>query len=208
MDFMLAVGILNLTYSTISGLISAHGYIAIFVLMLLEAASFPFVPSEVVLPAVGYFIAEGAINPFLGFAAAIVGGTIGMGIDYYIAYLLGKDVVYKHLHFFHIRKDQLIAFDRWFEKNGNFAVFVSRLIPVVRGLISFPAGFAKMPLRKFFLYSIVGTVIWDVILMAFGYSVHTVQDIRLVVVLLAVFSVALCVAYLVAIRKINKRRKE
>src|SRR5271157_3531518 len=181
MDFLLAAGILGFSYSTISGLIAAHGYIAIFVLMVLEAASFPGVPSEVVLPAVGYFIAEGLLNPVLAFAAAITGCTIGMGIDYYIAYFLGKDVVYKHLRFFHIKKEQLLAFDRWFEKNGDFAVFVSRLLPVVRGWIGFPAGFAEMPLKKFFFYSVTGTVIWDVILIAFGYYVHSVNDVGVVI---------------------------
>ena len=138
MDFLLAGGILNFTYSTISGLIAAHGYASIFFLMLLEAASFPFVPSEVVLPAVGFFIAEGSINPILGFAAAMLGGVIGMAIDYYIAYFLGKELIYKHLRWFHIKKEQLIAFDNWFAKNGDFAVFVSRLLPVVRGLHQLP----------------------------------------------------------------------
>jgi membrane protein DedA with SNARE-associated domain len=205
MDFFLYSGVLNLTYSMISDLISAHGYLSIFFFMLLEAASFP-IPSEVVLPIVGYFAAEGAVNPFLGFAVAILGGIIGMGIDYYIAYFLGKEVVYKHLRLFHIKKEQLLSFDEWFEKNGEFAVFVSRLIPLVRGLINFPAGFAEMPLKKFFAYSILGSAIWDAILMGFGYYVHSVRDVYLVMLALIVFSVALCVVYLIAMKKIRKKK--
>lgn len=206
MDIVLYGGILNLTYSTISGLIAAHGYISILILMTLESASFP-VPSEVVLPAVGFFAAEGTVDPFFGFLAALLGGVIGMGIDYYIAYFLGKEIVYKHMHLFHIKKERMLAFEGWFAENGDFAVFVSRLVPVVRGLMSFPAGFAEMPVRKFFMYSIAGTVIWDAVLIGFGYYVNSVTDVRLISLALFVFAVALCAIYLMVIRRINKKKK-
>ena len=153
---------------TITNLLMGYSYLGIFVLMALESASLP-VPSEVVLPAIGYFAAKGYISLYLGILAAVVGSMIGIAVDYYIAYFVGKAYVYKHLQRFHIRKSSLDAFDAWFERNGSFAVFISREIPIVRGLISFPAGFAQMPKRKFFLYSLFGTIIWDVVLALFGY---------------------------------------
>lgn len=192
----------TLTYGTISALISQYGYYAIFALMLLEAAAFP-VPSEVVLPAVGFFAAKGTIDPLLSFSAVIIGGIIGMGVDYYIAYFLGKEVVYKHLGLFHISRERLAAFDDWFEANGSFAVFITRLIPVVRALINFPAGFAQMPAKKFFAYSIAGTLIWDVLLIAFGYYALSITSFPLVIASIFVFALALYLIYRFAMRRMR-----
>jgi membrane protein DedA with SNARE-associated domain len=199
---LLMLDLLNLTYSTISALVSQYGYYAIFLLMLLEAAAFP-VPSEVVLPAVGYLASKGAVDPLIGFAAVILGGIIGMGVDYYIAYFLGKDVVYKHLSLFHVSKERLDSFDKWFAANGAFAVFITRLVPVVRALINFPAGFAQMPARKFFAYSVAGTLIWDALLIGFGYYALSLSNFHVVVALLFVFVLALWLAYRFAVKRIR-----
>lgn len=145
------VGILGLTYATIGGLMARYGYYAVFLLLLLEGASMP-IPSEVVLPLVGHLIATKVFDPWLVFAVVLLGGTAGMMVDYYIAYFLEKDVVYKHLAFFHINRKEILEFDDWFKRNGDFTVFVARLLPVVRGLINFPAGFALMPRDKFLTY--------------------------------------------------------
>lgn len=202
-QFLLALAMPS--YGAIGALISHYSYYAIFILLVLEAASFP-VPSEVVLPAVGYFSARGMIDPFLGFVAVILGGVVGMGIDYAIAYFLGKEVVYKHLHLFHIKKKSLLAFDEWFVENGAFAVFVSRLLPIVRGLINFPAGFAEMPIKKFYFYSIAGTVIWDVLLMGFGYYALSVSNFYVVAVALVAFMVVLYLVYEYAMRRIRRKK--
>jgi len=199
---LLMLDLLNLTYSTISALVSQYGYYAIFLLMLLEAAAFP-VPSEVVLPAVGYLASKGAVDPLIGFTAVILGGIIGMGVDYYIAYFLGKDVVYKHLSLFHVNKERLDSFDKWFAANGAFAVFITRLVPLVRALINFPAGFAQMPARKFFAYSVAGTLIWDALLIGFGYYALSLSNFHAVVALLFVFALALWLAYRFAVKRIR-----
>jgi membrane protein DedA with SNARE-associated domain len=199
--------IVNLTYATVSGLIATQGYLAVFFFMILEAASFP-VPSEIVLPAIGYFAARGEMNLLLGFASALIVGTVGMAIDYYIAYFLGKDIIYKHLGFFHIKKESLLAFDAWFAENGDFAVFVSRLLPVVRSLINFPAGFAEMPFSKFLLYSVIGTAMWDVLLIGFGYYALSVDNAYAVAGAIVAFSVVLYVVYVVAMKRIRRKMKK
>jgi len=201
---MFDLGALSLGYSAINALVAAYGYYAIFFLMLLEAASFP-VPSEIVLPAVGYFAAMGTLNLELGFAAALLGSVAGMIIDYYIAYILDKEVVYKHLHFFHIKKETLLAFDSWFAKNGAFAVFVSRLLPLVRALINFPAGFAQMPMKKFLFYSIAGTLIWNVLLVAFGYYALSIDNAYEISALIGAFAVVLYLVYSLAMKKIRRK---
>ena len=188
----------------ITAFISKYAYAAILFLMTLESASLP-VPSEVVLPLIGYLAFKGTLNVYLGFAAAVIGSMAGIAIDYYIAYYLGKDVVYKHLKLFHIKEESVRAFEEWFAKNGAFAVFVARLLPVVRGLISLPAGFAQMPQKKFFLYSLLGTLIWDTALILFGYYALSTQNVYLLFGSIAVFAVVLYALYLYFARKIRKR---
>lgn len=201
--FLLASALLGLSGS-IGSFIGSYGYIAIFILMVLEAASLP-IPSEVVLPAIGYLAATGSLNVFGGFAVVILGGVAGMLLDYYIAYFLEKDVVYKHLSLFHIKKKTIEDFDRWFAKNGNFAVFITRLLPIVRGFINFPAGFAKMDMKKFLLYSVAGTVIWDVLLIAFGYYALAVDSASTIIVAIAAFGIVLYIVYKVALGKIRNK---
>lgn len=200
-------GLFGVTYGSVSALIGTYGYIAIFVLTVLEAA-IP-IPSEVILPLVGYFGATGQINVFAGFAIAIVGSTIGMAADYYVAYFLGKEVVYKHLHLFHIRRKSLETFDAWFAKNGRFTVFISRLIPLVRALINFPAGFAEMPVRDFILYSLAGSMIWSALLVGFGYYAHgLVRNLYYLIVALALFLVVLYAVYKVMMKRILEELKK
>jgi len=189
--------------SGIHTFIMHYGYAAVFVLMGLEAASLP-IPSEVVLPAIGYLAAQGLLNVFLAFAVSLAAGILGMSVDYFVAYYVSKDVVYRHLRFFRIKKETLDAFDRWFNKNGAFAVFSFRLIPILRGLISLPAGFARMPLRQFYFYSILGTVIWDVLLISFGYYALGSSSISTIVILLSVLGVVMYVIYVLTLRRIRR----
>lgn len=149
-------------------LVLRYGYEGITLLMALESASLP-IPSEVILPLAGHYASIGLLNYFGVLAVATVGGIIGITADYFLAFYIGKDVVYRNLKFFHIKKESMDNFIIWFDQNGSFAVFVVRLIPVIRGLISFAAGFAEMKLRKFYGYSILGSLVWDVVLVTFGY---------------------------------------
>ena len=190
------------SYGFFSGIVTTYGYLAIFVLMLLESATLP-VPSEIVMPLAGLFAQKGLLSFPLALLVSVLGSAIGIAIDYYIGYFIGKDVVYKHLHWFHIKKESLTSFDRWFEKNGNVAVFISRLFPIIRTVISFPAGFARMEQKKFFLYSIVGVVIWDLVLMLFGYYLLSVNNAVVVMASIAVFGVVLYVIYKIARRRIR-----
>jgi membrane protein DedA with SNARE-associated domain len=192
----------NSTAAYFLGILMHYSYAGILFLMMLESASLP-VPSEVVLPAIGYLAAHGQLSLQLGVLAAIVGSMIGITIDYYVAYFIGKKYLYKHLSKLHIKKATLKHFDRWFNENGAFAVFISREIPIVRGLISFPAGFAGMPFAKFFVCSLAGTAIWDVVLTLFGYYALRTSNLVYEIAAVALFAVILYVVYVVAIRRIR-----
>jgi len=197
--------IFNLTYSALSSFISSYGYFAILILMILESASMP-IPSELLLPATGYFAAKGILNIYIALVVVYISSFVGMAINYYIAYWLGKDLVYKHLHWFRIKKEDVEAFEKWFDKNGPFTVFISRLLPLVRGLINFPAGFALMNQKKFYAYSMAGAVIWDTTLIMFGYYGLAANNITSVLIAIGVFGVVLYTIYRVAINNIRKSK--
>ncbi len=196
------VNILSGTYSTISAFMSLYDYLAIIVLMVLESASLP-LPSEVILPLAGHFVRTGNLNMIIAIVASMVGTAIGISVDYWIAYFIEKDVVYRHLHTFRINRSSLEAFSGWFAKNGAFTVFVSRMLPVVRGLISFPAGFAKMNLKDFYLYSLIGALIWNTALIVFGYYALSITNIQVMFAVLALFAVVLYFVYKAGMKRIK-----
>ena len=197
--------LLQTIFSTayINSLLSTYGYLGLFGMMVLEGASLP-IPSEVIAPIAGYLAAKGVFNFYIAALAILAGNMVGVVIDYIIGYFIGKDVVYKHLHLFHISKEQIDAFDSWFNRNGGFAVFVSRMIPVLRGLISFPAGFARMPFKKFFLYSLVGSAIWDILLMLFGYYLLSSNNLYIAMSAVAFLALILYIIYRIAVKKTRK----
>lgn len=193
----------NSALTNIENFIKYHGYEAIFGLMTLESSSLP-IPSEVVLPFAGLLAAKHTLNFYYAFIAAFAGSILGIAVDYFIGYFIGKDVVYKHLKFFHIKKETLDNFDKWFEKNAIPAVFFSRLVPVVRTIISLPAGFAKMPKKQFFFYSAVGAVIWNAMLMAFGYYLLSSTSAIVILTSIGIFAILLYLLYIYAMRKMRK----
>ncbi len=189
--------------SFFTGFLKNYGYLAIFLLMILEAASLP-IPSEVVLPIAGLLAATGLFNIYLVFIIVTAASLIGITIDYYVAYFLEKEVVYRHLRLFRITQKQLDAFDKWFERNGPFTVFIGRMLPEIRGLVSLPAGFAKMQLKKFYLYSILGITIWDILLLAFGYYALDAHNVYIAMVAAAVLATVIYALYRVVVRKSMK----
>lgn len=203
MTAIILASILGSLFTGVTSIINTYGYAAVFILMLLEAAALP-IPSEIVLPLTGLLAAQHVFNIFIALALVLLAGFIGMAVDYYIAYTLEKDVVYKHLQSFRIKKGQLEAFDRWFGRNGGFAVFIGRLLPEVRSLVSFPAGFAAMPKKKFFSYSMAGTAIWDVALLTFGYYALNANNAYVLMIAIALFAIVTYALYRIAVGRGKK----
>ncbi len=190
----------------ITGFVTSYGYLALFILMVLESASVPGVASEIVLPLAGLFAARGVLSFPIAFVVILAGSMIGMEIDYYVAYFIGKDFVYKHAKKFGIKEENIKDFENWFATNGPFAVFISRFIPVVRGLISLPAGFALMDQKKFFFYSLVGAIIWNFVLMLFGYYALAARNASHVLAFIAIFAIVMYVIFHISMYKIRKRK--
>ena len=200
-------------YGLLVGYVKAHGYIAIFILMSLEGSSLP-VPSELVLPLAGVLAAKGYLTFYFAFLAGFAGSVVGLTVDYFIGYYIGRERLHKHLHLFHIKEETLNTFEQWFDRNAFPALFISRLIPVVRTAMSFPAGFARVDMHKFYTYSMLGTFIWDIVLVGFGYFLLSGSSAVIIMTSSGIFILILYLLYTTTLKRIRssnrneKRRKE
>ena len=146
-----------------TSIISTLGYPGIFFLMTLESMVAP-VPSELVMPFAGFLVAQKSMNFFL---VVLVGGTAGVCgslISYHIGLKGGKPLIMRFGKYLLISEHELDWTMNWFQKRGELTIFVSRFIPVVRHLISVPAGIGRMDLRKFIIYTFAGATLWCAIL--------------------------------------------
>ena len=139
-------------------------------LMALESACLP-VPSEVVMPFSGFLVYRDGHMSLLGITVAgSLGCTIGSIVAYAAGFYAGRPLILKYGKYVLIREKHLVAAENWFAKWGDKATFIARLLPVIRTVISLPAGIAKMDFKKFVFYSFAGSVPWTFMLAYVGYS--------------------------------------
>ncbi len=158
-----------LSSGSLSGFIDTYGYESLFLLMALEGASAP-IPSEVILPIAGALAAKGVISLPLALVVSTAAALTGAMADYYLAFFLGRSFVLKLLRLFRLDKRDLDRAEGWFVKSGQWTVFAARFVPLVRALISFPAGLFRMGLRPFVAMTLVGCTIWNAVLLYAGFS--------------------------------------
>lgn len=150
--------------------ISRLGYPGIVVLMAIESSVVP-LPSELVMPPAGYLVALGRMNAALALGSAVLGGLLGSYANYWVASRVGRWVFVRYGRWVLVSERSLDRSERFFARHGPIAVFVSRLFPVLRHLISIPAGIARMPLGLFFVYTGTGAGLWAAILMGIGWVI-------------------------------------
>lgn len=152
-------------------IVSVMGYIGIALLMLLENL-FPPIPSEVIMPFAGSLISRGQMSFAGAFIAGTIGALAGALAIYYIGSALTEDRVRRWFRnygkYFLLSEEDFSQAMSKFEKHGANMVFVGRLMPAIRSLISLPAGLHRMPLLKFFLFTSLGTSLWNLILLGAG----------------------------------------
>ncbi len=187
--------------------IAHHGYLAVFVLMVLESACIP-IPSEVVMP-FGGALAAGLLaagHPHVGLVGMGVAGTVGNLVGALIAYLVGRaggrPLLERYGRFVLIRTEHLDRAEAFFARRGDRAVLVGRVLPVVRTFVSLPAGVAEMPVVRFSLFTLLGSLPWTFGLAGAGYALvaswHTVDSvISAVSIVFGVALVAVIVGWLV-----------
>ena len=161
--------------------ITHHGYAAIFVLMLAESACIP-IPSEVIMlfggALAGGLLATGHAKVGLAGigAAGAVGNLAGALLAYAVGRAGGRPLLERYGRYLLIRREHLDRTEAFFARRGDLAVLIGRMLPVVRTFISLPAGIAEMPLGRFSLYTLVGSLPWTFALAAIGYAVAANWD--------------------------------
>jgi membrane protein DedA with SNARE-associated domain len=161
--------IADLLSGYITNFISSIGYMGVFILMTLESAALP-VPSEVVMCFAGYLAYQGIFNIYLITLIGAIGCTAGSIISYYVGLKYGRPAIDKYGKYVLIKRHHMDLAEKWFLKYGDKAVFFSRLLPVVRTFISFPAGIGRYDIRKLIMYSFVGSLPWCFALAYVGFS--------------------------------------
>lgn len=146
------------------------GYFDIVVLMALESSLFP-VPSELVMIPAGYLAATGQLDPYLCVLAGAVGSVIGASANYLLGAYVGRAFLLRYGRYLLIDADKYAEAERLFLKNAYLATFVGRLLPVIRHLISLPAGIFAMAWTPFLLITALGAALWCAVLVAVGYYI-------------------------------------
>jgi membrane protein DedA with SNARE-associated domain len=152
----------------VTSTIGGYGLFAVFGLMLLESMGIP-IPSEAISPFAGYLVSQGQMSFFGAVAAGVLGNLVGSWVAYFIGLWGGRELWLRYGRFVGVRGHHLVLAEKWFDRYGEFTVFISRCLPVVRTFISFPAGTARMNLAKFTFYTLAGCIPWVFALTYLGY---------------------------------------
>ena len=190
------------------------GYLGVFLLIAIENV-FPPIPSEVILLFGGFMTTYTSMNVIGVIVASTLGSVLGAIILYYIGKILNKERLKKIItskpgKLLRLKPEDIDKADEWFDTKGNKTVFFCRFIPVIRSLISIPAGMSEMPMKKFLIYTTLGSLIWNAALTIAGSivgenwtSILEIMDnySHIIVILLAIiFVIAIIIFY-------SKRRK-
>lgn len=154
-------------------IIEQFGYFGVFFLILIENV-FPPIPSEVILLISGFFSSYTSLSVFYMILASTLGSFLGAIILYYIGKIFNKERLKKIVNgrlgkILFLKENDIDKADEWFDNKGNKSVFFCRFVPIVRSLISIPAGMSEMPMGKFIIYTICGSMIWNTVLICLGY---------------------------------------
>lgn len=198
-------------------IIEQFGYLGVFFLILLENV-FPPIPSEVILLFSGFFSTYTNLSVLYMIVASTLGSFLGAIILYYIGKIFNKERLKKIVNgrlgkILFLKENDIDKADEWFDNKGNKSVFFCRFVPIVRSLISIPAGMSEMPMGKFIIYTICGSMIWNTVLICLGYRlgsnweyVLTILDkyqMLVIVILVIIFGYVIIKFY----RKKRKSKK-
>jgi membrane protein DedA with SNARE-associated domain len=156
-------------------------YVTITVLMAVESSFIP-LPSELILPPAAYLATKGELNLSLIILFSTIGCVIGALFNYVLSFYLGRKIIYaladsRWARIFFINRQKVEHAEQYFLKNGNSSTFIGRLLPGIRHLISIPAGLSKMNLKKFILFTAIGSALWNSILTLMSYFLIDKWDV-------------------------------
>lgn len=194
----------------VEDIVRAFGYPGIFVLITLESTLVP-IPSELVMPLAGYMASQGEFSLPVILVINTSAALLGSGLCYWIGVVGGKPFLRKYGKYFLVRQHDIDRTEAFFAKHGNKTILIGRFLPVIRHVISVPAGIARMPLRGFFLQTFLGATIWGGTLILLGYYVGAnweafARTLKRVDLLIGIILVLALVA--LGIRFVVRRRRE
>lgn len=191
----------------ISDWLSQFGYLGVFLLILIENI-FPPIPSEVILTLGGFMTTTTTMTKLGIIIASTSGSVVGAAVLYWLGSFLGVErlerIVEKYGKILRLKKKDIHKADAWFDKYGVWAVFFGRLVPLVRSLISIPAGMSNMKFGLFLWFTTLGTLIWNTVLVSVGAAVGENWDeivgymdiySNIVYIILAIVGIAFLVWY-------------
>lgn len=187
--------------------IGSWGYTGVFLLMAMESSIFP-VPSELVMPPAGYLAYQGRMELWAAILAGTVGSLAGAYANYFAARHLGRPLILKYGRYFLMPPEKFLKVELFFLTHGEISTFVGRLLPVVRHLISIPAGLSGMNHLRFTLYTLLGAGIWVSILTWIGYAIGQNQELVMAYSHKALWGVIAVSALLVAAYVYIRRKKK
>ncbi|MGQ4891379.1 MAG: DedA family protein [Candidatus Njordarchaeia archaeon] len=161
-------GIVRGLSTFVTVVIEKTGYLGIFILMVLESAMIP-IPSEVILPFSGYVAYLGYLNLYLIVTIGTIANLIGSLLGYYVGLYGGRGFVKRYGKYILLRESHISMAERLFNDYGEVIILSGRMLPAIRTVISFPAGVGKMDLKKFSIYTLIGSIPWNFALTYIGF---------------------------------------
>ena len=162
---------IQLLIQWISDLLSEYLFAGVFIAALIETI-IPPIPTMAVFPTAGFIASQNGLSVIEAVFLGIIGGlgaSIGSTVIYLIALKLGRSALLRYLNKVKVSEKKLEKVERWFEKYGDKAVLFGRMIPVFREMISVPAGLLKMNVKKFLVYTVLGSCGWGITMVLIGY---------------------------------------
>lgn len=156
---MVIASITNSVVHLATSVVDSLGLAGIFVLMLAESACIP-IPSEATMLFAGFAVSEGRFSLVAITLAGLLGNLVGSWLAYAVGYYGRRELVEREAHRLHLNAAHIAAADRWFSRYGELTVFFTRILPVIRTFISLPAGIARMPVLRFTLLTLLGSIPW------------------------------------------------
>lgn len=186
--------------------IGAMGYPGVFLLMAMESSIIP-VPSELVMPPAGYLAQQGEMDIGIAILCGTFGSLLGAYVNYFVARHLGRPLLLKYGRYVWITEAKFTKVENFFLRHGEISTFLGRMLPVVRHLISLPAGLAGMNHLRFSFYTLLGAGIWVTVLTFIGYFIGENRELIMRYSHQALLIVVLCSAVIVAVYVRCHRRR-
>lgn len=194
----------------VQGIVRDMGYPGLFLLIMLESTLVP-IPSELIMPFAGYLAFKGDFSLPVILVINSTAALTGSAICYWIGVAGGKPLLQRYGKYFLLRAKDIERTERFFARHGKATILISRFLPVVRHVISVPAGIARMPLRSFFTQTFIGATIWGTVLMMIGYELGANWEtvaLQLKHIDLVIGALIVVTLLALAVRFVLRRRRE